>query len=104
MASGKAVDAVYHVEIPSAAKKLRELFYCAHMVHSHIAHFYALAGPDFSTDILGTFLYRTFFGFQLQLGDPYMGSAIAGAMFGIILLGVCVYLFGIQTRLRRYQF
>jgi raffinose/stachyose/melibiose transport system permease protein len=64
----------------------------------------ALAGPDFSTDILGTFLYRTFFGFQLQLGDPYMGSAIAGAMFGIILLGVCLYLFGIQTRLRRYQF
>ncbi len=64
----------------------------------------ALAGPDFSTDILGTFLYRTFFGFQLQLGDPYMGSAIAGAMFAIILLGVCVYLFGIQTRLRRYQF
>ncbi|MES2845849.1 MAG: sugar ABC transporter permease [Pseudomonadota bacterium] len=64
----------------------------------------ALAGPDFGTDILGTFLYRTFFGFQLQLGDPYMGSAIAGAMFGIILLGVCVYLFGIQTRLRRYQF
>ena len=64
----------------------------------------ALAGPDFSTDILGTFLYRTFFGFQLQLGDPYMGSAIAGAMFGIILVGVCLYLFGIQTRLRRYQF
>jgi raffinose/stachyose/melibiose transport system permease protein len=64
----------------------------------------ALAGPDFSTDILGTFLYRTFFGFQLQLGDPYMGSAIAGAMFGIILLGVCIYLWGIQTRLRRYQF
>lgn len=64
----------------------------------------ALAGPDFSTDILGTFLYRTFFGFQLQLGDPYMGSAIAGAMFAIILIGVCIYLFGIQTRLRRYQF
>ncbi|MBP0482164.1 carbohydrate ABC transporter permease [Sagittula salina] len=64
----------------------------------------ALAGPDFSTDILGTFLYRTFFGFQLQLGDPYMGSAIASAMFGIILVGVCIYLFGIQRRLRHYQF
>ena len=63
----------------------------------------ALAGPDFSTDILGTFMYRTFFGFQLQLGDPHMGSAIAGAMFAIILVGVCVYLFGIQTRMRRYQ-
>jgi raffinose/stachyose/melibiose transport system permease protein len=64
----------------------------------------ALAGPDFSTDILGTFMYRTFFGFQLQLGDPHMGSAIASAMFAIILVGVCVYLFGIQSRMRRYQF
>jgi len=25
-------------------------------------------------------------------------------MFLIILAGVCLYLFGIQTRLRRYQF
>ncbi len=64
----------------------------------------ALAGPNFSTDILGTFMYRTFFGFQLQLGDPHMGSAIASAMFGIILIGVCLYLFGIQSRMRRYQF
>ena len=64
----------------------------------------ALAGPDFSTDILGTFLYRTFFGFQLQLGDPNMGAAIASAMFLIILTGVCLYLFGVQRRLRRYQF
>ncbi|MCV2869993.1 sugar ABC transporter permease [Defluviimonas sp. WL0002] len=64
----------------------------------------ALAGPDFSTDILGTFLYRTFFGFQLQLGDPHMGSTIATAMFAIILAGVCIYLFAIQTRMRRYQF
>ena len=64
----------------------------------------ALAGPNFSTDILGTFLYRTFFGFQLQLGDPNMGSAIATTMFFIILAGVSIYLFVIQTRLRRYQF
>jgi len=64
----------------------------------------ALAGPNFSTDILGTFLYRTFFGFQLQIGDPHMGAAIATAMFFIILAGVCLYLFAIQRRLRRYQF
>jgi raffinose/stachyose/melibiose transport system permease protein len=64
----------------------------------------ALAGPNYATDILGTFLYRTFFGFQLQIGDPNMGSAIASAMFLIILAGVCTYLFFIQTRLRRYQF
>lgn len=64
----------------------------------------ALAGPNYATDILGTFLYRTFFGFQLQVGDPNMGSAIASVMFVIILTGVCVYLFFIQTRMRRYQF
>ncbi len=64
----------------------------------------ALAGPNYSTDILGTFLYRAFFGFQLQIGDPNMGAAIATMMFLIILVGVSIYLFGIQTRLRRYQF
>ena len=47
MASGKAADAVYGIEIPPTARKLRELFYMAHFVHSHIAHFYALAAPDF---------------------------------------------------------
>jgi F420-non-reducing hydrogenase large subunit len=47
MASGKAVDGVFGVVPPPTAKKIRELFYMAHFVHSHIAHFYALAAPDF---------------------------------------------------------
>ncbi len=47
MASGKAADAVYGVEPPPTAKKIRELFFMAHFIHSHIAHFYALAAPDF---------------------------------------------------------
>ena len=64
----------------------------------------ALAGPDGSTDILGTLLYRTFFGFQLQLGDRSMGATIATVMFLIILTGVSIYLFVIQRRIRRYQF
>lgn len=63
----------------------------------------ALAGPNFSTDILGTYLYRIFFGFQLQAGDRYMGAAVATAMFLIILLGVSFYLFVVQRRMRRYQ-
>jgi raffinose/stachyose/melibiose transport system permease protein len=63
----------------------------------------ALAGPNFATDILGTFLYRTFFGYQLQLGNPHMGAAIATVMFALILTVVCIYLFVIQTRMRRYQ-
>ena len=41
----------------------------------------ALAGPNFATDIFGTFFYRTFFGFQLQLGNPTMGATIATMMF-----------------------
>ena len=64
----------------------------------------ALAGPDGSTDILGTLLYRTFFGFQNQMGDRSMGATIATVMFLIILAGVSLYLFVIQRRMRRYQF
>jgi raffinose/stachyose/melibiose transport system permease protein len=64
----------------------------------------AVAGPNYSTDILGSLLFRTFFGFQLQLGDPHMGATVATVMFAMILAGVSIYLFGIQTRLRRYQF
>ena len=60
----------------------------------------ALAGPNFATDILGTFFYRTFFGNQLQLGNPTMGAAVATMMFFIILAGVCAYLFLLQRRMQ----
>lgn len=63
-----------------------------------------LAGPNFSTDVMGTFLFRTFFGFQAQLGDEYMGATVASALFFIILIGVSIYLFGVQRRLLRYEF
>jgi raffinose/stachyose/melibiose transport system permease protein len=63
----------------------------------------ALAGPNFSTDILGTFFYRTFFGFQLQLGNPTMGATIATMMFLIILIGVLLYLFVWQRRIQTYE-
>ena len=47
LASAKAADAVYSVDPPEAAKKIRELGYCAFFVHDHSTHFYALGGPDF---------------------------------------------------------
>lgn len=47
MAAAKAGDAVYNVEIPSTAKKLRELMYSAFFVADHATHFYALGAPDF---------------------------------------------------------
>jgi F420-non-reducing hydrogenase large subunit len=47
MASAKAVDGCFGGEVPPVAHKLREMYYQAHYIHSHIAHFYALAAPDF---------------------------------------------------------
>ncbi|OUR79082.1 ABC transporter permease [Alphaproteobacteria bacterium 46_93_T64] len=64
----------------------------------------ALAGPNFSTDIMGTLFYRVFFGFQLQIGDASMGATVATTMFLIILVGILFYLFVIQRRMQRYTF
>ena len=63
----------------------------------------ALAGPDFSSDILGTLFYRSFFGNQLRQGSPAMGSTVASAMFMIILLGVLFYTFAWQRRITTYE-
>lgn len=47
MAAAKAADAVYKVDPPPTAKKLRELLYSGFYFTDHTTHFYALAGPDF---------------------------------------------------------
>ncbi len=62
----------------------------------------AQAGPNGATDILGTFFYRTFFGYQLQPGNPTMGAAVATMMLFVILVGVLFYLFGVQRKLQHH--
>jgi F420-non-reducing hydrogenase large subunit len=47
LASAKANDAVFGVQIPPAAKKLRELCNSIAYCEEHILHFYFLAGADF---------------------------------------------------------
>ena len=47
MASTKALDALFQVEPPPTAKKLRELLYSIFVATDHTTHFYALGGPDF---------------------------------------------------------
>jgi len=47
MAAVKALDQLFGVEPPPAAKKIRELLYMAFFVTDHTTHFYALGGPDF---------------------------------------------------------
>jgi coenzyme F420-reducing hydrogenase alpha subunit len=46
LVAAKAEDAVFGVEIPRAARLLRELLNAGSMLHSHAIHFFALAGPD----------------------------------------------------------
>ncbi|MCD4727237.1 MAG: Ni/Fe hydrogenase subunit alpha [Pirellulales bacterium] len=47
IAAAKTLDAVFHVDPPPTAKKLREMFYNIFFATDHTTHFYALAGPDF---------------------------------------------------------
>ena len=47
MAGTKALDDLYQVDPPRAAKVIRELVYSAFMVEDHALHFYFLGGPDF---------------------------------------------------------
>jgi F420-non-reducing hydrogenase large subunit len=47
IASSKALDDLFKVMPPEAAKKIRELMYCAYIFEDHILHFYFLGGCDF---------------------------------------------------------
>jgi F420-non-reducing hydrogenase large subunit len=47
MAATKALDDLYRVEPPPAAKKIRELVYSTFVVEDHALHFFFLGGPDF---------------------------------------------------------
>ena len=47
MAATKALDGVFHVDPPPAAKKLRELFYSIFFATDHTTHFYALGRTGF---------------------------------------------------------
>jgi F420-non-reducing hydrogenase large subunit len=74
--STRALDDLFKVDPPPAAKKLRELFYSAHMVHSHIAHFYALAAPDFVLGPEADPAERNILGVVAKVGLEIGGSVI----------------------------
>jgi F420-non-reducing hydrogenase large subunit len=77
MAAGKAIDAVYQVEPTPTANTLRELFYSAHFIHSHIAHFYALAAPDFVVGPTADRAQRNVLGLVQKVGLELGGAVIA---------------------------
>jgi F420-non-reducing hydrogenase large subunit len=81
LAAGKAVDAVYKIDPPPAAKKLRELYYSAHFVHSHIAHFYALGAPDFVMGPDSDPAKRNILGIVEKVGMPVAGEVLKHRRF-----------------------
>jgi F420-non-reducing hydrogenase large subunit len=74
--STKAIDGVYNVEPTETGKKLRELFYMAHFVHSHIAHFFALAAPDFVMGPAAPVPERNILGVVGEVGLDIGGAVI----------------------------
>lgn len=52
-----------------------------------------LAGPNYSTDTMMSFFFRTFYGHELQQPNAPMGAAIACVILVILMGGVIIYQF-----------
>ncbi|MDQ0727838.1 carbohydrate ABC transporter permease [Microbacterium sp. W4I20] len=60
-------------------------------------------GPNYSTDILGTFFYRSFFGSSGQVADLDLGATVASVIFLLILVTTAAYFWVVQRRLKSYE-
>ena len=82
MAAAKAADAVYHVDPPPTAKKLRELLYSGFYFTDHTTHFYALAGPDFVMGPDAPVAERNILGVIHKVGLEIGGKVIQARKYG----------------------
>ena len=76
MAATKALDALFHVDPPPAAKKLRELFYSIFFATDHTTHFYALGGPDFVVGPTAPAAQRNILGVVGKVGMEIAGKVL----------------------------
>jgi len=76
IAATKALDAVFHVDPPPAAKKLREMFYSIFFATDHTTHFYALGGPDFVVGPNAPAAERNILGVVAKVGMDIAGKVI----------------------------
>lgn len=67
-ASTKALDALFGVEPPPTAHKLRELMYNAFIFEDHLLHLFFLGGPDFLLDAATPREKRNIFGVMEIMG------------------------------------
>jgi F420-non-reducing hydrogenase large subunit len=77
MAATRALDALYHVDPPPSAHKVRELFYNLFMFEDHILHFYFLGGPDFIVGPWAPAAERNVVGVIGKVGLEIGGKVIA---------------------------
>jgi F420-non-reducing hydrogenase large subunit len=68
VASARALDALYHVEPPPAAHKIRELYYDLFILEDHALHFYYLGGPDLVVGAGAPAAQRNVLGVMAKLG------------------------------------
>ena len=77
MAATKALDDLYKVEPPPAAKAIRELVYNAFMAEDHALHFYFLGGPDFVVGPMAPAAERNILGVIAKVGVETGKTVIA---------------------------
>jgi F420-non-reducing hydrogenase large subunit len=76
MASTKALDALFRIDPPPTAKKLRELFYSIFYATDHTTHFYALGGPDFVMGPDAPVAERNILGVIAKVGMDIAGKVL----------------------------
>jgi F420-non-reducing hydrogenase large subunit len=76
MASTKALDALFHVDPPPTAKKLREMFYSIFFATDHTTHFYALGAPDFVMGPDAPVAERNILGVIAKVGMDIAGKVL----------------------------
>jgi F420-non-reducing hydrogenase large subunit len=76
LASTKALDALFHVDPPPTAKKLREMFYSIFFTTDHTTHFYALGGPDFVMGPDAPVAERNILGVIAKVGMEIAGKVL----------------------------
>lgn len=94
LAASKATDKVFAAEVPEVAKKIRELAYMAHYIHSHTLHFFILSGPDFVMGPADDYSVRNVIGIIQKMPDiakQVVKIRYAGQMMTQILAGKAIH-------------
>ncbi len=76
IAGTKALDALFQVDPPPAAKKLREMLYNIFVATDHTTHFYVLAGPDFVIGPTAPVAERNILGIIQKVGLQVAGKVL----------------------------